>query len=221
MTACCSNARSAPVGPRLPDRCGPPSRRSSVPSTWGGRCPVLRRDRSGADRRTVAWSGDGRRCRVEESVDWKIAVPFWGWIFEPLVRPAFRGADHRGPSRGGRARTAHRPSSRRCWPHPRRVPRRRRGCIYALLAQLLTFIAEDLGNGTRSPAGASPRRVADRRRGDHRGHPRSPTASVDVAWRDLVVLRRARPGAVLTAAAPSLWVVAGLQLLCRNLSIAG
>jgi len=170
-------------------------------------------------RRTVAWSGDGRHCRVEESVDWKIAVPYWAWIFEPLVRHTFRRG---GPPHGTRpwyvvpGRLSPQQSSLLCTLGVFHVAS---GMLYALLSQLLTFIAEDLGNGTRSQQTAI---LAVSRVGivltlvvtlasDRVGRRRIAIWSYYVA---LAV-------AVVTAASMNIWMVGALQLVCRNLSIAG
>ena len=120
----------------------------------GRRCSTTRRDRSGGTAGPSRASGDGRRCQVEESVDWKIAVPYWAWIFEPLVRNTFRhGGPPPGPVRGWWCPDDSRLASRRSCARLG-VFHVASGMLYALLAQLLTFIAEDLGNGTRSQQAA-------------------------------------------------------------------
>ena len=89
-----------------------------------------------------------------------IAVPYWGWIYEPLDPPGDPcGADRRPDRRAvvGRARTPLAPGSRRCCA-ALGVFHVAAGMLYALLGQLLTFIAEDLGNGIQRPAGRRPRR---------------------------------------------------------------
>ena len=170
-------------------------------------------------RRTVAWTTreDGS-VEVVQDVEFRLAIPYWARLYDPLVRRAVR----KGVPRG----------TRPWWTTPDRLSPAQStmvaamamfnlvaGLLYGLLTQVLTFIAADLGDGSR----AQQTDVLSAVRlgvvvtvvvmlfADRRGRRRIALWSFAIA----AVLT------VVTAAAPSLWAVAGLQLVARNLAIAG
>ena len=170
-------------------------------------------------RRTVRWTrgGDGA-IDVDQVVEYRLAIPYWARLYNPLVRRAVP--------------TGIRPGSRPWWTTPDRLDSAQStmvasmalfnlvaGLLYGLLTQVLTFIAADLGDGSRSQQTAVLSAV---RLGvvvtvvvmllaDRRGRRRIAVWSFAAA----AVLT------VVTALAPSLWAVAALQLVARNLAIAG
>ena len=178
-------------------------------------------------RRTVRWTrngdgdgdgdGDGT-IDVDQVVEYRLAIPYWARLYDPLVRRALP--------------TGIRPGSRPWWTTPDRLSSAQStmvaamalfnlvaGLLYGLLTQVLTFIAADLGDGSRSQQTAVLSAV---RLGvvvtvvvmlfaDRRGRRRIAVWSFAAA----AVLT------VVTALAPSLWAVAALQLVARNLAIAG
>ena len=169
-------------------------------------------------RRSVRWSRDGASTHVDQIVEYRLAIPYWSRLYDPLVR--------RSLPRGIR------PGARPWWTTPDRLSAGQStmvasmamfnlvaGLLYGLLTQVLTFIAADLGDGSRSQQTAVLSAV---RLGvvvtvvvmlfaDRRGRRRIAVWSFAAA----AVLT------VLTALAPTLWTVAALQLVARNLAIAG
>lgn len=171
--------------------------------------------------RTVEWSpsaGTPGRFRVTQRVDFALAIPYWAPLFSPLFRRALR----HGPT----------PGTTPWWATPDRLSPREAttvaamalfnltaGLIYGLLTQVLTFVAADLGDGTRSEQTTL---LAVARLGvvvtivamvlaDRHGRRRIAIWSFGVAG----VLT------VLTAASPSMWALGALQMVSRNLAIAG
>ena len=170
-------------------------------------------------RRSVRWarSSDGT-IAVDQEVEYRLAIPYWARLYDPLVRRALPDGIRRG--------------ARPWWTTPDRLSSGQStmvasmalfnlvaGLLYGLLTQVLTFIAADLGDGSRSQqtevlsavrlgvvVTVVVMLVADRR-----GRRRIAVWSFAAA----AVLT------VITALAPSLWAVAGLQLVARNLAIAG
>ncbi len=169
-------------------------------------------------RRTVSWTRSGTSFDVEQVVEYRLAIPYWARLYDPLVRRAVpRGI---------------RPGARPWWTTPDRLSAGQStmvasmamfnlvaGLLYGLLTQVLTFVAADLGDGSRSQQTEVLSAV---RLGvvvtvvvmllaDRRGRRRIAVWSFAAA----AVLT------VLTALAPTLWSVAALQLVARNLAIAG
>ena len=172
-----------------------------------------------AYRRTVKWSrGDDGAIAVDQEVEYRLAIPYWSRLFDPVVRRAVPEGVPRG--------------TRPWWSTPDRLTAAQStmvaamalfnlvaGLLYGLLTQVLTFIAADLGDGSRSQQTDVLSAV---RLGvvvtvvvmlfaDRRGRRRIAIWSFAAA----AVLT------VVTALAPSLWAVAALQLVARNLAIAG
>ena len=170
-------------------------------------------------RRTVQWGpGDDGGVEVDQEVEYRLAIPYWARLYDPLVRRAVPLGVPRG--------------TRPWWTTPDRLDAGQStmvasmalfnlvaGLLYGLLTQVLTFIAADLGNGSRSQQTDV---LAAVRLGvvvtvvvmlfaDRRGRRRIAIWSFAAA----AVLT------VITALAPSLWAVAALQLVSRNLAIAG
>ncbi|MDQ2679241.1 MAG: MFS transporter [Actinomycetota bacterium] len=172
-----------------------------------------------AYRRTVRWTrSDDGAIDVDQEVEYRLAIPYWSRLYEPLVRRALPTGIRRG--------------TRPWWTTPDRLSAGQStmvaamalfnlvaGLLYGLLTQVLTFIAADLGDGSRSQqtevlsavrlgvvVTVVVMLVADRR-GRRRIAVWSFAASAVLT--------------VVTALAPSLWAVAALQLVARNLAIAG
>lgn len=170
-------------------------------------------------RRTVSWeqSSPGR-VRVEQEVDYRLAIPYWSRLYDPLMRRALVD---------GVA-----PGTRPWWSTPNRLSPAQStmvaamamfnlvaGLLYGLLSQVLTFVSADLGDGS---AGEQTALLSVVRIGvvitmaamflaDRRGRRRVALASFIAA-------------AVLTvagAAAPTWWIFGALQFFARNLAIAG
>ena len=170
-------------------------------------------------RRSVRWTrGDDGAIAVDQQVDYRLAIPYWARLYDPLVRRAVPTGIRRGV--------------RPWWTTPDRLSAGQStmvasmalfnlvaGLLYGLLTQVLTFIAADLGDGSRSQQTdvlAAVRlgvvvTVAVMLLADRRGRRRIAVWSFAAA----AVLT------VVTALAPSLWAVAALQLVARNLAIAG
>jgi MFS family permease len=170
-------------------------------------------------RRTVRWSeATGDRCRIEQEVEYRLAIPYWARLYDPLVRRALRD---------GVA-----PGTRPWWTTPDRLSPAQStmvaamamfnlvaGLLYGLLTQVLTFVSADLGDGS---AGQQTALLSVVRVGvvitigamflaDRRGRRKIAIVSFLAA-------------AVLTvagAAAPTWWAFGALQFVARNLAIAG
>jgi MFS family permease len=97
--------------------------------------------------RTVRWRHDGGEVVVEQTVDWRLGFPFWGWLYAPFVRRALRD---------GIA-----PGARPWWLFPDRLSVRQAraaatmalfslvaGLLYGQLTQVLTFVSADIGDGS-------------------------------------------------------------------------
>ena len=169
--------------------------------------------------RRVRWRrGPGGLLDVEQQVEFRLAIPYWAPLYAPVVRRALR--------RGVR------PGTTPWWSTPDRLSPRQStvvaamclfnliaGLLYGLLTQVLTFVAADLGEGTRSEQTTL---LAVSRLGvvvtmvamvvaDRQGR------------RRVAIWTFATAGVltVLTALAPTYWAVGGIQTISRNLAIAG
>ena len=171
-------------------------------------------------RRTVAWTAPGADgvVRGEESVDWALSFPYWQWMYRPVMGRALR----RGIPHGVQP----------WWIFPDRLSPRQStvvatmalfnvvaGLLFGLLTQVLTFADADIGDGSSGQQAAI---FAVVRIGVL-------VTVVAMFFADRVGRRRvalwsfglAAVLTVATAAAPGLAVLTGLQLLSRNLAIAG
>lgn len=174
-------------------------------------------------RRTVTWAPDDDAgadgvLTVTQEVHWRLSFPYWRWLYRPVVGPALR--------RGIR------PGTRPWWLFPDRLSPAEStlvatmtvfnlvaGLLFGLLSQVLTFVAADLGDGSRSQQAVvlSVARIgivvtmAAMLLADRIGRRRVALWSFGVA----VAL------ALGTAAVPTLAAFTVLQLLSRNLATAG
>lgn len=174
-----------------------------------------------AYRRTVRWENHESNAdlvRIEQEISYRLAIPYWARLYDPLVRRALRDGV--------------RPGARPWWTTPDRLSPAQAttvaamamfnliaGLLFGLLTQVLTFVSADLGDGS---AGQQTALLSVVRVGvvitvvamlfaDRTGRRRIALLSFTVA-------------AVLTvagAAAPTWWVFGALQFLARNLAIAG
>lgn len=172
-------------------------------------------------RRTVTWEADPTDpdlVRVDQEVRYRLAIPYWAPLFDRLMRRALRD---------GVA-----PGVRPWWSTPDRLSPAQAttvaamamfnlvaGILFGLLTQVLTFVSADLGDGS---AGQQTTLLSAVRVGvvitvlamllaDRTGRRRVALWSLSLA-------------AALTvagAASPTWWVFGTLQLLARNLAIAG
>lgn len=169
-------------------------------------------------RRQVRWRTDGDLVHIDQVVEYRLAIPYWARLYDPMVRRALVDGVPRG--------------TRPWWTTPDRLSPEQStmvaamamfnlvaGLLYGLLTQVLTFVSADLGDGS---AGQQTTLLSVVRIGvvitiaamalaDRRGRRRVALASFTVA-------------AALTvagAAAPTWWVFGGLQFVARNLAIAG
>jgi MFS family permease len=169
-------------------------------------------------RRTVSWSSQGPDRQLTQDIDYRLAIPYWAWLYSLPVR---------------RTLPAGLPGGRRpWWSTPDRLSPGQStmvaavtlfnlvgGLLYGLLTQVLTFVAADLGDGSRSQQTTL---LAVVRIG-------IVVTIVVMALADRVGRRRmaliAFVGSavltLLTALAPGLWAVGALQFVSRNLAIAG
>lgn len=170
-------------------------------------------------RRRLSWTEpEPGRFEVTQEVDWRLAVPYWAWLYRPVVSRFLRRPAERGV--------------RPWWSFPVRLSpsdsalvstmtafNLMAGLLYGLLSQVLTFVAADLGDGSRSEQAVV---LSLARLGvvvtlvalvvaDRLGRRRVALWSFGLA----VVLTLA------TGFAPSLAVFTVLQLLARNLAVAG
>ncbi len=170
-------------------------------------------------RRTVAWrTGDGGTVHVVQEVRWRLAFPYWRWLYSPVVR---RSLAHGIP-----------PGTRPWWSFPDRLDARQSrvvatmalfnlvaGLLFSALTQVLTFADADIGTGSRSQQATI---LAVVRIG-------AVVTFVAMALADRVGRRRialwsfgtATALTVASAAVPDLAWLAALQLLSRNLAVAG
>lgn len=183
-------------------------------------------------RRTVSWAPaesddrthssddqpDQRAFRVEQSIDFTLAIPYWAWLFWLPVRRTLGD----GPPQGRRL----------WWSTPDRLTSRQSslvaavallnmvsGVLYGLITQVLTFAAGDMGDGSRSEQTSL---LAAVRIGVI-------VTMLVMVLADRIGRRKVAIGAftasaLLTLAAalsPNLWSLGALQFLSRNLAIAG
>ena len=170
-------------------------------------------------RRTVSWSTapDGA-VTVDQQVEWTLAFPYW--------RGVCRAGIGRGPPGGNP------PRGDPLWVFPHPPPVRQSsvvatmaaysvvaGLVYALLTQVLTFADADIGNGSSGQQSAV---FAIARIG-------VVVTMVAMVFADRVGRRRvalwsfgiAVALSVATGLAPGLGVLTALQLVSRNLAVAG
>ena len=172
---------------------------------------------AGADSGAAGTATPGK-VRVDQEIDYRLAVPYWAPLFDVPVRRALPD---------GIA-----PGVRPWWSTPDRLSPAQStmvaamatfnlvaGLLYGLLTQVLTFVSADLGDGS---AGQQTALLSVVRVGvvitmvamvlaDRRGRRRVAIVSFSAA-------------AVLTVAgavAPNWWAFGALQFLARNLAIAG
>jgi MFS family permease len=172
-------------------------------------------------RRHVSWTehpDEPERLVVHQDVDYRLAIPYWSRLYDPVVRRALR----EGVARG----------TRPWWSTPDRLSPEQStmvaamalfnlvaGLLYGLLTQVLTFVSADLGDGS---AGQQTTLLAAVRVGvvitvlamvlaDRRGRRRV------ALW----CFGAAALLTILTAAAPVWWLFGALQFVARNLAIAG
>ncbi len=171
-------------------------------------------------RRAVTWAPSAERGRIsiDQEFRYSLAIPYWSPLYDPVVRRALRNGIPAGV--------------RPWWSTPDRLSPQQStmvaavtlfnlvaGLLYGLLTQVLTFVAADLGDGS---AGQQATMLAVVRVGvvltvlamllaDRRGRRRVALWSFVVA----AVLTLA------TAASPTWWLFGALQLVARNLAIAG
>lgn len=170
-------------------------------------------------RRTLRWTPSAEDThRVDQHVEFRLAVPYWSALYAIPIRRALVD----GPA----------PGTTPWWCTPNRLSPRQStvvaamavfnliaGLLYGLLTQVLTFVAADLGDGTRSEQTSL---LAVARTGvvitlvamvvaDRRGRRTVAIWSFVVAG----VLT------IATAFSPTLWALGAVQLVSRNLAIAG
>ena len=172
-------------------------------------------------RRIVRWSTNGPaagKVRVDQTIDYSLAVPYWAWLYRYPIRRT--------------ARTGLTPGTRPWWSTPDRLTPAQSttvaamctfnmvaGVLYGLLTQILTFVSADLGDGS---AGQQTTMLSVVRLGvvitiaamafaDRRGRR---TVAI---WCFVVAGLLTLAGAV----APTWEVFGALQFVARNLAIAG
>lgn len=159
-----------------------------------------------------------QRFQLEQTIDYQLAVPYWRWLYAIPVRKAL-------PDGVGKGRHP-------WWATPDRLSARQAtlvasvtllnmvgGMLYGLLSQVLTFVAADLGDGSRSQQTTL---LAVVRIG-------VVVTLLVMVFADRIGRRKVALASFLTAAAltlitalaPSLWAVGALQFFSRNLAIAG
>jgi MFS family permease len=170
--------------------------------------------------RAVTWApgGDPTRISIDQEIRYSLAIPYWSRLYDPVVRRALRDGIPAGV--------------RPWWSTPDRLSPQQStmvaavtlfnlvaGLLYGLLTQVLTFVAADLGDGS---AGQQTTMLAIVRVGvvitvlamllaDRRGRRR-------IALWSFVL---AAALTLATAASPTWWLFGALQLVARNLAIAG
>lgn len=166
--------------------------------------------------RAGATAGGGHL--VTQTISYRLAIPYWWRLYDVVVRRAL-------PS-------GLRPGVTPWWCTPDRLDARRStmvasmalfnlvaGLLYGLLTQVLTFVSADLGNGSADEQATV---FAVVRVG-------VVITAIAMVFADRVGRRRialwcfglAAALTIVAAVSPSLWVLAALQLVSRNLAIAG
>lgn len=173
-------------------------------------------------RRRVEWApaadDDPAATELTESFEYRLAIPYWSALYRPLARRALR--DGVAPGR------------RPWWSTPDRLGPQQStvvatmalhnvvgGALFAVLTQVLTYASADLGTGSSSEQATV---FAVVRLGVLVTI--AATALADRAGRRRIAVWSFAAAAVLTvltAAAPSLAVLTALQLVARNLVVAG
>ncbi len=170
-------------------------------------------------RRTVDWTTrDDGGLDVRQRVEWSLAFPYWQWLYWPVLGRTLREGIPRGV--------------RPWWMFPDRLSQRQSvvvatmaaysvvsGLLYALLTQVLTFADADIGNGS---SGQQSLVFIVSRVG-------VVVTMVAMVFADRVGRRRvalwsfgiAAALSVATAVAPGLVALTGLQMVSRNLAVAG
>lgn len=170
-------------------------------------------------RRTLSWEpADAGAVRCSQDVEYRLAIPYWAWLYAlPVRRTLPDGLP------GGR---------RPWWSTPDRLSPTQStmvaavtlfnlvgGLLYGLLTQVLTFVAEDLGDRS---AGQQTTLLAVVRIG-------VVVTILVMVVADRVGRRRMAIGSfvasavltLVTALSPTWWAVGALQFFSRNLAIAG
>lgn len=175
-------------------------------------------ENDGAGDSDSAGAGAGGQIDITQRLEWQLAIPYWGWLYRPLVGRALRDGVPAG--------------SRPWWLFPDRLSVRQAravstmalfslvsGLLYGQLTQVLTFASADIGNGT---SGQQASIFALVRIGavltaivmfqaDRFGRRRVALWSFAVA----IAL------SFVTAFVPGLGVLTVLQAIARNLAVAG
>ncbi|MFN7147914.1 MAG: MFS transporter [Microthrixaceae bacterium] len=170
--------------------------------------------------RAVSWApaGGSERISIDQEIRYSLAIPYWSRLYDLVVRRALSDGIPAGV--------------RPWWSTPDRLSPQQStmvaavtlfnlvaGLLYGLLGQVLTFVAADLGDGS---AGQQTTMLAIVRVGvvitvlamllaDRRGRRR-------IALWSFVL---AAALTLATAASPTWWLFGALQLVARNLAIAG
>jgi len=177
-------------------------------------------------RRTVQWrrtadgegGGGGQRYEIDQTLDYRLAIPYWSVLFSlPVRRTLPKGLA---------------PGRKPWWSTPDRLSASQAtmvaavtlfnvigGLLYGLLTQVLTFVAVDLGDGS---SGEQTTLLAVVRIGIVLTM--GVMVLADRLGRRRIALAAFGGSAVLTlvtALSPTLWVVGTLQFVSRNLAIAG
>jgi MFS family permease len=124
-----------------------PAGPSSSPGSSGSRTFEAEHGPFTRYERRVEWRTDGDDVVMSQRVDWRLAIPYWGWLYSPFVRRAL----HDGIA----------PGRRPWWLFPDRLSVRQAravatmalfslvaGLLYGQLTQVLTFASADIGDGT-------------------------------------------------------------------------
>lgn len=172
-------------------------------------------------RRSVRWSsvdqGPGV-VRVDQSIDYRLAIPYWAWLYRyPIRRTARFGLT---------------PGTKPWWLTPDRLTPAQSttvaamcmfnmvaGVLYGMLTQILTFVSADIGDGS---AGQQATMLSVVRLGVVITI--AAMALADRRGRRTVALGSFLVAGLLTlagAAAPTWEVFGALQFVARNLAIAG
>ena len=167
--------------------------------------------------RTVRWERTDEGFSIDNSVKYKLAIPYWGWLYRLPAGHALR----RGLA----------PTDRPWWAPPDRFSADQAriaaaatllnvvgGMLYGLLTQVLTFVSVDLGDGS---SGEQTKVLAVVRAGIVVTLVVSVLAD-RIGRRKVAIAAFSGAAAITlaTALAPSLPFVAGAQFSSRNLAIA-